>query len=452
MIRVLYILMGVEILFGCAYVVTNFGAPQQFRENLDSFLPTGAVSLIQLVFAAAALWYVTGKLGFGKDRYRRAYVCAFLLTVPFLLQMHMARLTWSFSFSLFLWLFGLLTEVIKSGLSGRRTMALCGAYFLYGVVCPDGLWLGGMLLLAGMIFSGRRKRRGRRAGESAAEREPEKGEQKGPGLRFGLAAVFTAVLLCLVNGGLNERFPEQRRIYRENNFGTTVASRFVWPYFGKTYYFWNEDVKAVLPPEEAEWLDKREDLVGEEFYPLLVETYGKEKAVKLCVRMGRSCLEVRTKEVLGEIGRDFKDYLLLPFTIENNLRGEGTSLTGWNYGRMKEHTPVLVKYYYRYGIFVLPVLLLVSVLLWCMERGGRSGRFLREKSSGERTEGSSPGRRTEKGIPTEWKFALFTLLLYAFWYTMRSNIPVDYKFGLPILFFWYLASVSGLLCGEMKRD
>lgn len=524
----MYILMGVQILFGVACFATNFAAVQQFRDNLDSFLPMGAVSFIQLALAAASAWYAVGKLGFGENPYRRAFVCAFLLTVPFLLQMHMARLVWSLSLSTFLWFLGLLLEIRKSGLSGRRAALLLVSFFFYGIICPDGLWLGGILLITGLWTAGRAGRDGKqRTGEQgtreteaeeqgtreekpeaeaqetaeepwvqrmgtekpdgrkaeAAEGYGQSAEAAEPGGReikrrrkrlkteacFAAAAVLTAGLICLVNAGLNKGFPEQRTIYRENSFGTAVLSRFVWPYFGKHYYFWNEDVKAILSEEEAAWIGLREDLVGEEFYPLLEETYGKKKAIKLCIGMGRSCLEIRTKEVVGEMGRDFKDYLLLPFTIERNLRGEGTSLTGWNYGRMREQTPILVKYYYRYSLLLLPVLLLGSFLLLHFEKNGRTLQLMRERAeSGKERQGlrkeedrdSSVQRENsaewempaQRIIPTQWGYMVFVLGLYALWYTMRSNIPIDYKAGLPILFIWYLASVSGLLCGEKGRQ
>lgn len=404
---VLYILMGVQIVFGCAYIVSNFGVEQQFRENIVLFLPAGAVSLIQLVLACVSVWYALGKLGFRENKYVRGYVCAFLLTVPFLLQMHMARLIWSVAFSIFLWLLGLILETLENGLSGQRAALLFIAWLLYGILCPDGLWLGGILLFMASFFY--TKREGKNI----------------PTFRFAL--LLAAGVIFLVNSGLNNAFPEARRAYRENNLGTAVVSRFVWPNFGSNYFFWSWDVKQVLTEEEAVEIGRRVNLIEEEFYPLLEETYGRGKATRLCLEMGYRCLKDRTKETVTEIGSDLKDYFLLPFTIEKNLKGEGGSLTGWNYGRMREHTPILVKYYYRYGIFELPFLLLGSFLLWSFRRGGRIGQYLGQLS-----------------IP--WRFLLFIWIIYTFWYTMRSNLPVDYKMALPILFIWYLASVGGLLC------
>lgn len=395
-IWILYILMGVQIVLGCAWLVSNFGTEQPFRENIVSSVPMEAVCILQLSLAAIAVWYVLGQFGFQKNKYLKGYMCAFLLTIPYLLQMHMARLIWSVSLSVFLWLFGLMLETMKRGLSKKRTVRLVAAYALYGVVCPDGLWLGGILLLAVFFFSGKN-------------------------VRFGFATVLMAGVIFTANRGLNDAFPELRSVYRENNIGMAVISRFVWPNFGRNYYFWTEEIKDVLSEEEAVEISMRSDLVKEVFYSRLESAYGRKKAVKLCLGMGARCLKDRTRENMLEIGRDLKDYFLLPFTIGRNLKGEGVSLTAWNYGKMRIHTPILTKYYYRYGVFELPFLLLGSFLIWGFQKNGGGG---------------------------QWKFLFFTVALFTVWYTMRSNFPIDYKMALPILFCWYLASAGGLLCGK----
>lgn len=446
---ILYILMGVQIAFGCVYLVGNFGVTQQFRENLDSFLPTGAVSLIQLVLAAVSVWYVLGKLEVRENRYRRGYVCAFLLTVPYLLQMHTARLVWSLALSAFLGLFGLILETVKSGLSGRRAVLLLIAYFLYGVICPDGLWLGALLLLGIFFFSGRR---GREIEPQAGDKVKKRRAGGREGLRFGAMALLTAAVIFLTNSGLNSIFPQERTIYRENTLGAAAASRLVWPNFGKNYFFWSEDIKAVLSEDEAVWISWRADLVGEEFYPLLEENYGSGKATKLCLEMGLRCLKDRTRETLSEMGRDLRDYLLLPFTIERNLKGKGSSLTAWNYGRMREHTPILVKYYYRYGVFELPVLLLGSFLLWSFKRNDQISQFLRQKAAGRETEKEIREAAERGRLSPQWKFILYTLAIYTLWYALRSNLPVDYKPALPILFIWYLTPAAYLICGGNEEE
>ncbi len=445
---VLYIIMGVQIVFGCAYFAGNFSAEQQFAERYASVMPMGIVSLIQLFAAAVSIWYVLGKLGFeGKreKRFLRGYVCAFLLTVPCLLQMHMARLVWSPALSCFLWMLGLVMETAVRGVSKKKVLFLTGAYFLYGVICPDGLWLGGILLFFCLLY--RRKRE--RITENRNKSGKEAGEQREK-VPFGLAVFFTAAVIFLANAGLNSAFPEARRIYRENNPGTAAVSRFVWPNFASNYFFWDEEVKAVLSEEDAVRLCQRIDLLETEFYPAMVEAYGTGKATRLCLEMGYRCLMDRSRETVLEIGRDLKDHLLIPFTIENNLRGRGVSLTAWNYGRMRARSPVLVKYYVRYGSFELPILLLCSLLLWWFHKNDRMSQWVKQQAENSEKPLFYKYGGGEK-ISVQWKILFFVVILYTLWYTMRSNLPVDYKLVLPILFIWYLASVGGLLCQKPEN-
>lgn len=445
---VLYIIMGVQIVFGCAYFAGNFSAEQQFAERYASVMPMGIVSLIQLFAAAVSIWYVLGKLGFeGKreKRFLRGYICAFLLTVPCLLQMHTARLVWSPALSCFLWMLGLVMETAVRGVSKKKVLFLTGAYFLYGVICPDGLWLGGILLFFCLLY--RRKRE--RITENRNKSGKEAGEQREK-VPFGLAVFFTAAVIFLANAGLNSAFPEARRIYRENNPGTAAVSRFVWPNFASNYFFWDEEVKAVLSEEDAVRLCQRIDLLETEFYPAMVEAYGTGKATRLCLEMGYRCLMDRSRETVLEIGRDLKDHLLIPFTIENNLRGRGVSLTAWNYGRMRARSPVLVKYYVRYGSFELPILLLCSLLLWWLHKNDQMSQWVKQQAENSEKPLFYKYGGGEK-ISVQWKILFFVVILYTLWYTMRSNLPIDYKLVLPILFIWYLASVGGLLCQKPEN-
>ena len=445
---VLYIIMGVQIVFGCAYFAGNFSAEQQFAERYASVMPMGIVSLIQLFAAAVSIWYVLGKLGFeGKreKRFLRGYICAFLLTVPCLLQMHTARLVWSPALSCFLWMLGLVMETAVRGVSKKKVLFLTGAYFLYGVICPDGLWLGGILLFFCLLY--RRKRE--RITENRNKSGKEAGEQREK-VPFGLAVFFTAAVIFLANAGLNSAFPEARRIYREHNPGTAAVSRFVWPNFASNYFFWDEEVKAVLSEEDAVRLCQRIDLLETEFYPAMVEAYGTGEATRLCLEMGYRCLMDRSRETVLEIGRDLKDHLLIPFTIENNLRGRGVSLTAWNYGRMRARSPVLVKYYVRYGSFELPILLLCSLLLWWFHKNDRMSQWVKQQAENSEKPLFYKYGGGEK-ISVQWKILFFVVILYTLWYTMRSNLPIDYKLVLPILFIWYLASVGGLLCQKPEN-
>lgn len=434
---ILIILMGVQIVLGITYAAANLCSIQPFSENLALPLPVGLLYLMQIAVFCAALWYFLGKVGLWERKLLRGFITAFLVTVPFLLQMHMSKLGWSGALSAFLWMLGLAVEIRRCGLSKKRGCLLGISYFLYGILCPDGVWLGGILLLAVPVLC----RKGKKCRESSARKE---------GIYYRLLVLFMACLILIANMGLNGMWPEKRQEYLYNDFGHAMVLRFVWPNFSTNYFFWNEDVKRVLSLNDAVDIGNREDAVERDFFPVMEEEYGKRKANRLYLEMAYRCFEDRTKEIAEEIATDFKDYILIPFTIERNLQGEGTSLTAWNYGRMKVHTPLLVKYYFHYGLFELPVLLLGSILLWLAGPGFPYGRqLLGEKAVGDGISGAGSEDRKYL-VSVEWKVLLFAGLLYVFWYTMRSNLPIDYKQVLPVLLIWYLVPACSLK--ETIRD
>lgn len=416
---ILMILMGVQILFGAAFFVTNFGKAQRFSESSLLPFPAGITSLLQVLLAAVSLWYFLGVLGIGADKKIRGLFTAFLLTVPFLLQLHMARPAWSAAFSVFLWMLGGAIETGRGGFCLKSKTGLFSgiSYFCYGVLCRDGLWLGGAVLLSVCLLY-----------RKSMKRKKE----------YLLMIAGAACIIFAVNSALNGALPEKRQEFIENRIGAAAVSRFVWPNFSTNYYFWSDEVKRVMPLEEAVRIGQRVDLVESSFYPALEEAYGWQKADRLCFEMARRCFLDRTKETAAEILTDLRDYLLIPFTVEKNLKGEGSSLTAWNYGRMKMYTPGLAKYYYRYASYVLPFLLLGSILLWMFQRSAYIGAWV----SGE---GKWSGR-----IRPEAKLLLFITFFYTIWYTMRSNIPVDYKLVPQVVLCWYLAAAGGLACRKAE--
>ncbi len=416
---ILMILMGFQILLGSMYTVTNFGNRQLFSEGSLLPFPAGIVYFLQILLAVSSTWYFSGAVGLGTDRKMRGWITAFLLTVPFLLQMHMACPAWSVSLSALLWMTGLAVETGRNGFSGKRGILLGISYFCYGIFCRDGLWIGIFILLVVCILY-RKSLTGKRA--------------------YLIMAGLMACIIFAGNIGFNRAWPEGRQEYIQNTPGAGLASRFVWPNFATNYFFWSEEVKEVMSLEEAIVYCQRVDTVESSFYPAMAKAYGRGKADRLCLEMSYRCLMDRTKETVTEIVKDFKDYLLIPFTIERNLKGEGTSLTAWNYGRMKMYTPELVKYYFRYALFELPVLLLGSILIWMLREGGRIGQSIKKK------------KKWNNRISTEGKLLLSIGGIHIVWYTMRSNLPVDYKQVLPLLFLWYLAAAGGLICGKPEKE
>lgn len=379
--RVMCMLMLVQIAMGILYIAKSFGTYQQFSEGIALIPFSAFIYPLQILAGLASTWYFLSvvyrrKTGVALDKRLSFLLTTFLNTIPFILQMHMALLSYSFGFSIF-------------------------------------------LVLLGLAFSNEKKS------------ESEEAEKKRPKLWNSLVLRVMLVFACmfLLNEVVKPACEDAisvkttgKKIERiQNSFGAAMVSRFVWPDFATNYYFWSDEVKAAMSMEDAVHICQREDAVENYFGPLMEEAYGKREANRLYIQMAKRCFMDRTKAIVTEIARDFADYALIPFTIEKNLEGEGTSLTAWNYGRMRTCAPELVMYYFRYSLYILPVLLLGSLLV-CYGK-----------------------------MSSEVKMLVGTAVIYALWYTLRSNKPIDYKLVLPIIFIWYLLAVWGLMRQEEEK-
>ena len=379
--RVMCILMLVQIAMGILYIAKSFGTYQQFSEGIALIPFSAFIYALQILAGLASTWYFLSvvyrrKNGVALNKRLGLLLTAFLNTIPFILQMHMALLSYSFGLSIF-------------------------------------------LVLMGLAFSKEKK---------AKDETEEKKRSKlwnSPVLRVTLVFVCMFLLNEVVKPACEDAISVKttgKKIERiQNSFGAAMVSRFVWPDFATNYYFWSDEVKAAMSLEDAVHICQREEAVENYFGPLMEKAYGEKEANRIYLQMARRCFMDRTKAIVTEIARDFADYAMIPFTIEKNLKGEGTSLTAWNYGRMKACAPELVRYYFRYSLYILPVLLLGSLLV-CYGK-----------------------------MSSEVKALVGTAVIYALWYTLRSNKPIDYKLVLPVIFIWYLLAVWGLMKQEEEK-
>jgi len=376
--RILYSLMSVQIAMGLFYMAKSIGTYQQFSEGIGPIPFSAFLYLCQFGTGVGSAWYFLNVLSVRKTGAKmKRPLCLltvlYLNTVPFILQMHMSGLSYSLGLSIFLVLMGL-------AFSDRKKED----------AAASGTWKKSLFLrMAGVLFA-----------------------------MFFLNEVVKPACEDLVS--VQTTGHKIERI--QNSFGAAMVSRFVWPDFATNYYFWSDEVKAAMSLEDAVHICQREEAVENYFGPLMEKAYGKKKANQLYLQMAGRCFMDRTRDIATAITTDFADYVMIPFTIERNLSGEGTSLTAWNYSRMKACAPDLVKYYFRYSLAMLPLLLLGSLLIsW-------------EKMS------------------SEMKALIGVVLGYALWYTMRSNKPIDYKVVLPIIFIWYLLAVWGIWKQEENEE
>jgi len=427
-----------QIILGVLYLAANFGINQTYAESgeligisktflLDEY--TGilyplllavcraaervtsipflySLDVIQLAaFFGATLFLIRTMTRNKHKAVLTVYLTCFLFTVPFLMQMNLAALPYSPALSCFEILLGsgiiIAKKKSRAEKSEKKYWVLLGASMVAeSLFVPDSFWLGvlflGMLLLV----------------------LPKRKENIAALLLTACVSIFAVqgVTFLTVQPGSHGKI--------QNSFEAAMVSRFVWPNFATNYFFWDDEIKSVMTLNDAVRICQREDEVSDYFGPMIEKAYGRKEANQLYLIMAERCLHDRTKESLKDIAEDFRDYLFMPFTIERNLSGSGTSENAWNYSKMRSNSPELTKYYCRYGLIAFDYFFLIFMMI-LIEKAVR--KF---KETGK------------KHVNREDMLFVGNLMIYAFWFTMRSNSPVDYKMVLPVILIWYLLTAE----------
>ena len=334
----------------------------------------------------------------------------YLVSVPQLLQLHMAVLPQSLILSLFLAQLGVvLAQMRKKSLHKMRDFAVCCVLWAgMALLQPDYLWLGGVPVLCLFLMLCKRK--------------------ASAGHLFGMAAVM--VLAVLLISGVNSVTQEAgSRGKIQRTLGAAMISRLAWPYFEDNYFFWPEEVKQVMSPMDGREISVYADNVQRILGPKFEEAFGKEQANAYYWEMALRCFSDRTKMVSSEIKEDFVAYLFVPFVTGKQFSGGGLSYAGWNFDRMWENSKALTSMYVRYGSGSFFVGIIFAAIYLIV--GSR--KTVLEK-------------RTEKKERISLKiFGLcaFCALTQAVWYTMSGAGMMDYKNVPVIIALWYLCQVWG---------
>lgn len=322
----------------------------------------------------------------------------FLLTIPMVMQCHLAVLPQSLVCSAFLVELGLCYDAWagERKTDSKFFLILCGLWLAAGLLQPDYLWLaGGPVVCMGVLCISRR----------------------GNWKRVWALILVTVFLICDI-GGITSTPGSYGRIQR--TLGAAMVSRMVWPNFSTTYFFWPEEVKGIMSEHQGEEISARSDRVQTVFGPMMETALEKETADRYYWQMALQCFRVRTKEILGTIWQDFTVYLCVPLSLKCQLDGSGLSFSGWNYGQMREHAPVLTKYYMHYSLWMFRFGLVIA---GCTAAAG----ILKRKTE----------KRKEKGRFCRLIPLAGCLLAPAVWYTMSGAGQMDYLNVTPITALWY---------------
>lgn len=378
--------------------------------------------LVLLQLAAAVLcyclfWWLCGA-GSRLWSFQNIFMGLYLLTVPLSVQWHLTVLPLSFTSSLYLLLFGLCIRAYRR--KEHRNMCLLyqvsGIWAAVTLLEPDYWYLAIPMVLFATVLACRKK-----------------------GWKRPAQAVLLLAAVSLLAGSANRLAQTPSSSGRiQKSLGAAMVSRLVWPNFGTNYFYWPEEIKAIMTEEQGTEISRYADNVQLIFGPMTEQAYGRQKADALYWQMALRCLQDRTKEVVTAVSGDFLAYLFTPWRVKDQLDGSGISYSGWNYSKMRSAVPGLTKWYMDYGLVSFRFGIVIALL--CGLAGLLFGKCA-ACAEGRRLPDGGPlscedNRRSPLGRGI-WLFTVVCVLWQALWYTMSGAGMMDYKNVLPVILLWY---------------
>lgn len=419
--------LGVQVLLGLGWLVCSFGRLPQFEESRSGVLYPLLVevtrgfesvfripyycilSVLQLGCAAAAAYYglllLRGGRNMRRNRLGALRGSLVLLTVPMVLQCHLAPLPYSLASS------GLFLEIAlvwkllqkKEPVAGKELLAplLCwgGCVLLlpeYGVLGAVPL----LLVLAVVVTRCLRKKSACSPG----------GAYRGA-LLLTAGGLMVAAGICQANA---------------SPLVVTICSRISWSSISGYYEDWPEEAINVISYEEVLSVASNPENVERELWPAFREQFGDGKAEELLREINQLTWERSKSRVLRQAAWDVMGHAFSPYVVQQQLKGNAyASYTGRNYDIMRWYAPRLTELYVDYSCWMFVVGLLLAALLQLR----RIKNLLRSKGLLIVLAGLSGGGMV-------------------LWYAMQGGGIMDYKQSITVLLLWY----TWMICRTLQSE
>lgn len=441
----IYISMGIQIVLGIVWALANFTKVPGFEESSELLLMAENMQMddytgflyplcvkgcnllagwtglpfcvflyvLQLVAAYFSYvyfirWIISPKPEKRRHLQKRMPVYAgFLITIPVVLQVHVAVLPYSLASSFFIVLLARVLQVClsESQVKKKELYGIGAFWILSTLLCLDYLWLSAVAVGIGAIWYVKKHK------EAAWK---------------WILLMVISIIFCM---SLNACFltPESTK-KMEKSLAGVMLTRFVWPNFNELSFFWDEEVKESFTVEELSMISTYPEKVFTHFGPMMEQKLGKKRAEEIYWNMVKTSLQMDTKDVLYPVIADGVAYLCPPLSVYLQLQGMGTSYTGWNYGRMKDYAPLITKYYVEIALKLWIYLLIAGSILLLLNRFPKIWLPAKEKAR-------------NRNIVA---FCVVTGLVVNGWYVMASGNMQDYKKVVVITILWGFLMIAVL--------
>lgn len=391
--RMLFIGVSIQIILGILWCITNIGGLQEFGE-VPLYVEKGRsfIYLFQLAIAGWAGYFMMGVFACEKEdkssRLCRIWGALGVMTIPGVMQCHLALLPNSIVCSLYMIMLSLGVRLLRNDIAhpAGELAKIGGLWLIAGMLMPEYRLLGGVLVLTVVILT--------------------LVKTKGKSYLLLVFAAFTGMIL-----GLSALMPSAG-----NSIALRAVSRMVWPHFVENHGAWPIEITNVMSPKAAEEISRTADAVFLEFAPMMEEALGADNVDAVYWRLAKTMADIHTREIVQRIFWDGTCHVFSPYLLTRQLEGVGyQSYSGRNYEIMKAQTPGLTELYVSYEgwWFVTGIVLAAITCILTIQKGKK--RF-----------------GTEMGPLFVGAFAM------VIYYTMQGSGIMDYKQTIFVSVLWML--------------
>lgn len=335
---ILFIGFSIQILFGLAWLCTNFTEVQTFAPARGLLYPLllrlfGGIPqilyLLQLGAAFTAGYILIKPNGRSRQFWRIWYVLAFM-TFPMALQCHLALLPHSFVSSLILLELGFCRRIFdrEDSVSVPEFARAVACWLGLALLLPEYAWLGMIPPILTVLLHLRKLCKHMR--------------------QLAYCIILMAAFGGMIAGLRSLTAPEGTE-GSQNTFWFSMASRTAWPKLGEYQIFWSEELRAIVG--NVVWdIGNSMDKMEGAFKPVLEQTVGEEKAQEYYREMTEVAWHYNKEQIVKQIVWDLFTYAAPSSVLQLQLSGRSyATVSGRNYEIMGMNHPRLTKYYVAYS-------------------------------------------------------------------------------------------------------
>ena len=312
---------------------------------------------LQLAAALAAGYCLVESLGV-RGILRKIWGSLALLTFPMAMLCHMSILPNSLAYSAFLLLLSCVIKAVKGRgyVKFDKLLIIHGFWALSALLMPEYLFLGAVPVIALFLYLG--KKFWGIAGRKIL-------------YHFLLLTLSAGMLVCVSD--LTQKEGAYGRVHASAEAAWFLRTS--WTSFAPYYHMWPEEIKAGISEDEFSLTEKNPENMAVLFQPKVEEILGVEAAKQWFGEFGMLSFQNNYPNIIREMVWDAAGYVFPTVVFQANLEGRGySSMSLRNYEAMRQSAPELTKYYMDYGIWWLPVGVILAGVMQLLCLGSYIGK------------------------------------------------------------------------------